>query len=155
MPIVRSLLNITGLDMIEHVTVSDPLHLLHLGIDIRLPSEIHRAVRGLRFLSMWKGSECAAFLNYIGIVLFKDFLPEDEYFNFIILFCASKICYSDTYYHYLDMAHILFEQFIENCYHYVTSNIHNLYHVDVDEIKRFGNLSTISTYPFENALFQI
>lgn len=36
----------------------------------------------------------------------------------------------------------------------VTSNTHNLVHV-VKEINRFGPLHTISSYPFENELFQI
>lgn len=35
--------------------------------------------------------------------------------------------------------------------HTITSNVHNLCHL-LDDVKRFGNLNTISTYPFENCL---
>lgn len=53
----------------------------------------------------------------------------------------------------------MFEKYIEeykNLYgpEFVTSNIHNLQHV-VNDVRRFGCLSTISSYPFENCLFQI
>lgn len=37
---------------------------------------------------------------------------------------------------------------------YITSNVHNLSHI-VDEVKKFGILSSFSTYPFENKLYQI
>lgn len=36
----------------------------------------------------------------------------------------------------------------------ITSNVHNLCHL-LDDVRRFGNLNTISTYPFENCLQMI
>lgn len=125
--------------------------------NIRLPSEIHRKVRGLRFLCHWKASECASFLNYIGIALLKHFVDEKHYENFVNLFYAITICSSQHYQKYLSVAQNLFETFIENYSKYfqiISSNTHNLIHV-VDEVKRFGPLSTLSSYPFENYLFQI
>lgn len=37
---------------------------------------------------------------------------------------------------------------------YMTSNVHNLTHL-VDDVRRFGILSTMHAYPFENMLYQI
>ncbi|XP_031329109.1 uncharacterized protein LOC116160111 [Photinus pyralis] len=60
----------------------------------RLPSEIHRAVRGLECLPHWKGLEYRSFLYYIGIVILKKYLPRDVYEHFLLLFCAVTICSS-------------------------------------------------------------
>lgn len=125
--------------------------------NIRLPSEIHRKVRGLRFLCHWKASECASFLNYIGIALLKGFVDKKQYENFVNLFYAITICSSQHYQKYLPVAQNLFETFIENYskhFQIISSNTHNLIHV-VDEVKRFGPLPSLSSYPFENFLYQI
>lgn len=108
-PVVTPLLQITSIDMVKDIIVSDALHLLHLGVlknlltlykdgceqsdckwsksDInlisrllegaRLPNEIHRTVRPIDlYLTHWKGSECATVLNYLGIVVLKDFFAK-------------------------------------------------------------------------------
>lgn len=46
--------------------------------NIQLPSEIHSKVGGLRFFCNWKASECASFLNYIGISPLKRFVDEKK-----------------------------------------------------------------------------
>lgn len=124
---------------------------------IRLPLEIHRAVRSIDTVNHWKGTECASFLNYIGIILLKPFLDDSHYMNFSNLFCAVTICSSSYFHRFLPVAKILFKDFITNYnmqFNSVTSNIHNLAHV-VDEVQRFGPLPSISSYPFENHLQQI
>lgn len=124
---------------------------------IKLPVEIHRQVRGLHYLSHWKASECGSFLNYIGIAILSEFIDKAQFENFTNLFCAVTICSNDCYKTYLPVAQLLFEDFVEKyAKHFksVTSNQHNLVHV-VDEVRRFGALHTISSYPFENHLFQI
>lgn len=124
---------------------------------IRLPVEIHREVRGIDCVGHWKGTECASFLHYIGIILLKHYINEDHFNNFANLFCAVIICSADYYKQYLPVARKLFEDFINNYFvHFnaITSNVHNLIHV-VDEVKRFGPLHTISSYPFENHLAQL
>lgn len=145
-----------GLDM-RRWSKSDVSTISELLSKIRLPLEIHRSVRGIDTLNHWKASECASFLNYIGIAILRHFV-DDEMFNiFSILFCAVTICSSNYYHRFLPVAQILFQQFIANYYKHfnsVTSNIHNLSHV-VDEIHRFGPLHTISSYPFENHLYKI
>lgn len=124
---------------------------------IKLPVEIHRQVRGLHYLSHWKASECGSFLNYIGIAILSEFVDKCQFENFANLFCAVTICSNDCYRPFLPVAQLLFESFVENYAKFfksVTSNQHNLLHV-VDEVRRFGALRTITSYPFENQLYQI
>lgn len=123
----------------------------------KMPLEIHRAVRPIAVICHWKASECAVFLNYIGIGALKSFLPENHYHMFVNLFCAVTICSSDYHRQFLPVAHKLFENFIT--YHYqifksITSNVHNLIHV-VQECERFGALPGLSAYKFENHLYTI
>lgn len=49
------------------------------------PSDIHRAIRTLKFLKFWKGSEYHTFLLYLGPVILKDFVPLDVYEHFLTL----------------------------------------------------------------------
>lgn len=128
-------------------------------LNTKLPSEIHRSMRGMDCLSFWKGVEWRSFLNYVGIVVLKDILKDHVYKHFLLLFVAVTICSNDVYKHHISTAQLMFETYIEefkNIYgaEYITSNIHNLEHV-VADVKRFGSLQTISAYPFENSLFQI
>lgn len=120
------------------------------------PREIHRGLRGLKDLKFWKGTEFRSFLLYYGIVVLKKFLPVDIYNHFLLLFCAVTICYSDFYKKIVRIAQTYFDRFIEECIniykeHSIVSNIHNLTHV-VDDVIRFGNLNSLSAYPFENRL---
>lgn len=94
--------------------------------------------------------------NFNAVVL-KDFLPEDHYHNFLVLFCATTICSNDYHALCLDVAEALFKYYAEcffNLFKSATSNVHNLTHI-VDEVRQFGNLSTLSAYPFENQLYQM
>lgn len=127
--------------------------------NVKLPSEIHRVMRGLDCLAHWKGVEWHNLLNYVGIVVFKDLLPEKIYTHFLLLFIAVTICSCDVYSKHRQTAQLMFEKYIEeykDIYgsEYITSNIHNLQHV-VNDVNRFGCLQSISSYPFENCLFQI
>lgn len=135
------------------------IDLLLAQLNSEMPTEIHRAIRGLKYMNVWKGSEYRTFLLYIGIVVLKDFLPLDQYNHFLELFCAVTICYSIVYQKYRFIAKELFDEYIENyVFIYgidaIGSNVHNLCHV-IDDVKRFGNLNEISTYEFENALGQM
>lgn len=159
--------------MVQDITVSDSLHLLHLGVMKRLlkifieghpvcenaklnkrqvenlssliiaqkmPLEIHRAVRGLDVISHWKSSECAVFLDYIGIGALKHFIDDDLYKMFVYFFCATFIFSSGYYRRLRPVAHKLFEHFITfyyNIFKSVTSKVHNLIHVS-SECNRFG-----------------
>lgn len=126
---------------------------------IKMPSEIHRDVRSLKLFSHWKGLEFRNFLNYYGIVVLESFLPKKYYNHFLKLFCSVTICSVESYLCHTNVAKILFEHFISEYKQmygseFITSNVHNLEHV-VDDVNRFGILSSISAYPFENCLFSI
>lgn len=132
---------------------------LLLKCNLNLPSEIHRSVRSIEWIKFWKGTEFRTLLLYIGVTVFRDILHEDAYVHFLYLFSAVTICSTDTYKAYVPLAKNMFDCFIEmyiDLYgsNSITSNVHNLCHV-VDNVNRFGNLNTISTYPFENAARQI
>lgn len=120
------------------------------------PKEIHRAVRGLDSLKLWKGTELRSFMLYYGIVVLKEHSAIDVYLHFVRLCCAVRICYTDAYAAYRPIAKIWFEQFIEeykDIYgeNSIGSNVHNLIHV-FDDLQEFGSLNAVSTYPFENRL---
>lgn len=83
-------------------------------VGIRFPKEIHRRMRSLEFVSLWKGLEYRNFLNYVGLVLLKDYLPEKFYLHFLTLFCAVRICSSNTYKRLLPVAKDLFKDFVED-----------------------------------------
>lgn len=125
----------------------------------KMPSEIHRSVRGLDVLCHWKGSEYHTFICYLGFVILKEVLPTDVYQHFLKFFCAVTILSSKIYNNFLDLAQALMDHYVEHYRDfygedYMTSNVHNLTHL-VDEVKKFGPLSTFSAYPFESRLYQI
>nr|CAI5844559.1 unnamed protein product [Callosobruchus analis] len=120
------------------------------------PTEIARAIRGLKTLKFWKGSEYRTFLIYLGPVVLKDFLDKAVYEHFLTLSCAVVILSCNEYLKYLEIAQKLIENYINGFIKIygvdsVSSNVHNLCHV-VDDVKKFGPLPSISSYPFENHL---
>lgn len=120
------------------------------------PREIHRSVRNLDVLAFWKGTELRSFLLYYGMVVLKGDLEENEYKHFLLLVCATHIFYTNSYRLYRIKADEWLNRYIEDCINIygissITSNFHNLVHV-FEDVKRFGSLQEISTYPFENRL---
>lgn len=125
----------------------------------KMPSEIHRVVRGLDVLCHWKGTEYRTFLYYLGVVILKEVLPLDAYQLFLKKVCAITICSSKIYSNFFDLAEVLLNSYLEyfrDIYgeDHISSNVHNLSHL-IDEVKTFGPLSTFSSYPFESRLYQI
>lgn len=125
----------------------------------KMPRELHRTVRGLDYLSNWKGLEFRTFFHYISIAVLKNYLEYELYEHFLLIFCAITICSSNVYSHLLDTAKDMIICFVEmyiSIYGIgsITSNIHNLAHV-VEEVNRFGILSSMNAYPFENKLYHI
>lgn len=126
----------------------------------KLPSEIHRSVRGLDCISHWKASEYRSFLLYLSIIILPDVLPNDALTHFLAFFCGITICSSENYSNFLPLAKELlqcvFVDHFKDFYgeDYMTSNVHNVVHI-TDEVQRFGPLPTFSAYPFENKLFSI
>lgn len=91
----------------------DEMNVVLRGFTSQKPKEIHRAVRGLKDVKFWKGTEFRSFLLYYGIVALKDRLPEDVYKHFLRLSCATRICYTDAYRIYLEIADGWFKKYIE------------------------------------------
>lgn len=133
-----------------------------LRLKAEMPSEIHRAIRDLSTLRFWKGTEFRTFLLYLGIVALKEVVIEEEYEHFKMLSCAVILCSSDVYKHVVHNSTIVDDFLSDYIEEYIqlygeqsiTSNVHNLCHL-LDDVRRFGNLNTISTYPFENCLQMI
>lgn len=121
-----------------------------------MPTEFHRAVRSLDSLNFWKGLEYRSLLFYLGIVVFKDYLPEETYDHFLYLFCAVTICSNNEYLKYIDLVPVLVNEYIEKYIEIygidtISSNVHILCHL-AEDVKRFGCLSEFSAYIFENFL---
>lgn len=128
-------------------------------LQLRMPREIHRAIRGLDCIGHWKGLEFRTFLHYVSIVVLKPILSPDVYEHFLSFFCAITICSSEAHSNLVDLANMLLMHFLDHFKDfygedYVSSNVHNLSHL-VDDVKRFGILPKFSAYPFENKLYQI
>ncbi|XP_058128338.1 uncharacterized protein LOC131291482 [Anopheles ziemanni] len=123
---------------------------------IKLPSEIHRKLRTLKYVNFWKGSEYASFLHYASIVLLKEHLEDNVYEHFLLFFCSVTLFFSSVYQLYWPVAGEMMKKFVEDYAsiygeRYISSNVHNLQHI-LEEVEHFGPLNTISTYPFENKL---
>lgn len=124
--------------------------------EIKMPREVNRDARSLHLFASWKGQEFRNFLNYYGLVVLRPYLSNACYQNFLLLFCAVRLCSSKKYLSKLHVAKTLFDAFIldfKKIYgsQYMSSNVHNLNHI-VDDVSRFGPLDSISAYPFESFL---
>lgn len=122
------------------------------------PKEIHRNIRSVKQLKLWKGSEYRTVLMYCGIVVLKDILPLNVYQHFIYLFCANFIFSTEKFCKYFSIANNLLRDFVADYIKIygrdsISSNIHNLIHVFRD-VEKFGSLKNISAYKFENYLGQ-
>lgn len=125
----------------------------------RKPREIHRSIRNIKSVKFWKGTEYRTFLLYLGPVVLKDLLCIEAYHNFLTLFSAVTIVSCKSYLKYIQIADCLFKDYIGQFISIygidaISSNVHNVAHV-INDVKKFGNLSEISTYPFENYLGQL
>uniref|UniRef100_A0A4Y0BCY6 Transposase domain-containing protein n=1 Tax=Anopheles funestus TaxID=62324 RepID=A0A4Y0BCY6_ANOFN len=123
---------------------------------ITLPSEVNRKLRGLDDLKYWKGSELSSFLLYASIVVLRGNISAEAYQHFMLYFVAITLLSSNVYKDLWDDASDMLSDFVSNYDEiygegFISSNMHNLLHV-TEEVKRFGPLNTMSTYPFENAL---
>lgn len=125
----------------------------------KLPNDIHRSARGLKCMSFWKGTEYRTFLLYLGPIILKDHLTNELYKHFLLFFCAITIC-STNYYtkneKLISLAEQLLKDYIELFIaNYgddaMSSNVHNLSHL-IDDVRKFGPLPIISSYPFESKL---
>ena len=86
----------------------------------------------------------------------KDFLSVEVYEHFLMLVLAVTIISCETHLKFLSVSETLQNDYIEmyiDIYGIdsISSNVHNLCHV-IDDVRKFGYLPGISSYPFENFL---
>lgn len=124
----------------------------------RMPSDIHRSLRGLNDLSNWKGTEFRTFLMYVGMTSLRLALQNNEYEHFLMLCCASTIVSCNVYKAYIPLATHKFKDYVQKYIslygrHSITSNVHNLVHITEDLIQNnIDSINQISTYKYENYL---
>lgn len=129
---------------------------------IKAPAEIRsqRQIRDLTTIAKWKAIEFRNFGLYIGIVVLNGNLKDYIYKHFLLYFCALTIITSEFHLKRLgNVAESCLKLFVERFKtiygeHQFTSNVHNLIHL-MDDVKRFGPITTFSTYPFESHLYKI
>lgn len=126
-----------------------------------MPSDVHRQLRSFKFIKYFKATEFRTILLYAGMVLFKDKLSQNVYTHFLKLCLAVRLCSCRMYVkeNLVQLARTLYAEYcadFQTVYGNtsVVSNIHNIVHIFQD-VERFGSLSDISTYPFENFLREI
>jgi hypothetical protein len=122
-----------------------------------IPREFARKPRSLFELDRWKASELRQFLLYTGLIVLKSEISDKFYENFrclsiaIFLLSSERLCK-----HYCGYAEELLIFFVEQCIElygpaFVVYNVHGLIHL-ADDVRNFGHLESISSFPFENFL---
>lgn len=127
-----------------------------------LPSDINRQVRSLKYMRYFKATEFRTILMYTGMFIFKNNLPDKIYDHFLYFCLAVRLCSCRTYVNRRKMMNLARALFAKYCGNFVllygksavVSNIHNITHI-VDDVENIGNLSEMSTYPFEKFLREI
>lgn len=118
--------------------------------------DIQRQIRTLKCLKFWKGSEYRIFSLYLGPIVLKNFLPSQAYDHFLTFSAAITILSCKHYPQYLAVTEGLLNDYIQQFIviygiDSISSNVHNLCHV-VEDVKKFGPLPGISSYPFKTCL---
>lgn len=122
-----------------------------------IPSEFARKPRSLDDISYWKATEFRQFLLYTGIVVLKDELHEDVFYEFLLLHCSYRmICCPKQCSNNLRTIETLLNLFVENFpiifgENSLSYNVHNLTHLK-ETFELIGNPTENSCYPFENYL---
>uniref|UniRef100_A0A0K8VNS4 Transposase domain-containing protein n=1 Tax=Bactrocera latifrons TaxID=174628 RepID=A0A0K8VNS4_BACLA len=122
-----------------------------------VPREFSRFPRGLEELFNWKAIEFRQFLLYTGMLVLKDKVHVDFYYEFLLLHCACRLLSCPrTCDRNVENTQIFLELFVENFpvvfgENSISHNIHGLLHIS-DCVKKFGPLINFSSYPFEDYL---
>lgn len=123
-----------------------------------MPVDMHRALRNLDCVKKWKGVEYRTILIYVGMVLLKDILNDEEYYHFLTICCAVRICMCESLKNYWPIAEQMFISFVQiygQLYgeHSIGSNVHLLSHIVEDmNVQNVDSLMQLSTYKYENQL---
>ncbi|XP_041774272.1 uncharacterized protein LOC121594719 [Anopheles merus] len=122
----------------------------------KLPTEIHRSFRLLRYHAFWKATEWRSYLHYASVVVLKDLVDPIAYGHFLLYFSAVTIFSTKFHQHLWLRARDYLRIFVKNFGQvygrkYLTSNIHLLVHIYKD-VEKFGALDDFSAYATENFL---
>uniref|UniRef100_A0A1B0CQS8 Putative transposase domain-containing protein n=1 Tax=Lutzomyia longipalpis TaxID=7200 RepID=A0A1B0CQS8_LUTLO len=125
-------------------------------LNLYKPKELHRQIRDLSDISRWKGTEWRTLLMYTGVVVLRNILRPDVYYNFLLLFCGVTICETSYYKFLLPVADSMLKEFVKTYIEIygsdeIVMNIHSTIHI-VDDVQNHGPLASMSTYIFENLL---
>lgn len=121
------------------------------------PIEVTRKPRTLNHLDKFKAVEFRFFLLYIGPIVLKGSMPTEQYQHFLLLHTSMKILCSDKVSHEeLEEVNGYLEAFVQHCSkfygrRFITYNVHSVIHLPDDYI-RFGNIESVSAFPFESHL---
>ena len=129
-----------------------------LLIDIKYPTEFSRLQRTIsNEFSYFKASEFRNIIFYVGLPLFKEFLPSDYYIHFVkyIIF-MRLLCNSDVQIEDIKTSFHIITEFIndfEKLYGStnMTFNLHSHIHLP-HQVMRFGPLHLLSAFAFEGML---
>ena len=122
-----------------------------------MPRDFARKPRPLQEIKMWKATELRQFLLYTGPVVLYKKVTSPVYRNFLLLSASMRILLdSDMHGLSYDFVEQLLEVFVANFSNIygrktISYNVHSLLPI-VDDARKFGPLSNISCFPFENYL---
>lgn len=89
----KFLLRIMNSNVIHKVSKENKEHISKNLVDMcsYIPKEFVRKPRSLNELNHWKAAEFRQFLLYTGIIVLKDYVHEDLYYEFLVLHCAYRL----------------------------------------------------------------
>ncbi|KAL2082539.1 hypothetical protein ACEWY4_022357 [Coilia grayii] len=124
-----------------------------------LPKNFNRKGRALTEVDRWKATEFRTFLLYTGPIVLKSNLPNSMYDHFLLLHVGITIlCSPHLSSHYCDYAEKVLKVFVQNFSaiygDFIVYNVHSLLHL-ADDVRKFGPLTQISAFPFENFLHSL
>ncbi|XP_067614576.1 uncharacterized protein [Eurosta solidaginis] len=108
-------------------------------------------------IANWKATEFRMFLLYYGIYVFKDEIPGDVYYEFLLLHCACRLLFCPKKFSSnIDLASDILKLFVKNYAavfgeNSINYNVHGLLHI-AEDVKELGIPSNYSAYSFENYL---
>ena len=131
-----------------------------ISLKQHVPCEFQRKPRSLSEYERWKATEYRQMLLYTGPLALSGILPTALYDNFMLLSVAIRMFLSPDICHDMcDYGHGLLLLFVEHFGQLygadkISYNVHGLVHLG-DEVKRFGQLDSVSSFPYENYLGKI
>ncbi|XP_040356744.1 uncharacterized protein LOC121046507 [Ixodes scapularis] len=127
----------------------------------RFPSNFQRKPRGTEELDRWKATEFRSFLLYVGPVVLKHVLPNDQYRHFLMLHVVAVriLVYPAHYEVYNGFARDLLRYFVQEFgtlygAKQLVYNVHTLSHL-AEQCLDHGFLDSFSAFPFESFLGKV